>query len=70
MPPQYHSDSDSDGDVIQPKKKLVEEEQSDAEEVAEEEGEEDANESEASDEYTVEMIMDHKFAGEDGNVSY
>jgi len=70
MPPQVHtSDSDSEEDIIQPKKgakKVVDvPSEDDAEEAGA--GNDEGAESEASDEYTVEAIMDHKF--DDANVS-
>ncbi|KAF8540287.1 hypothetical protein BDD12DRAFT_833952 [Trichophaea hybrida] len=71
MPPQVHtSDSDSEEDIIQPKKgaKVVDVASEDDAEAATGAGDDEGAESEASDEYTVEAIMDHKF--DDANQLY
>lgn len=65
MPPQVlSSDSESDADVIQPKKTVTKKAASKPEDEVEEanggDGENE-EESDAADEYTVEAIMDHKF---------
>ncbi|KAA8910048.1 hypothetical protein FN846DRAFT_940463 [Sphaerosporella brunnea] len=64
MPPQYHSDSETDEDVIYSNKvmktqQVVEDDEPSA--VEEEEEGEDDGKSVASDEFTVEQIMDHRF---------
>lgn len=65
MPPQVlSSDSESDADVIQPKKTVTKKAAVKPEDEVEEEeanGGENEEESDAADEYTVEAIMDHKF---------
>lgn len=71
MPPEIRSESDneSDEDVIQPKKSVKKQPAKAVNADSDAEEEDAGAESDVSNEYTVEAIMDHKFAGDDGNVS-
>lgn len=67
MPPQYASSDDNsdDDDVIQPKKGSASKAPAAPASAASDES--DADEA-SGDEYVIEKVMNHKFAGDDGNV--